>query len=81
MMLMQLWYSATESMGMDIDLDIEMTPQTHPVGFMFGEFDDESDFDLLLCQDLTSTVETLTHVRVWPIPFKHFIGRVPRRRG
>lgn len=81
MMLMQLWHFATESSGIGIDLNVEMTAQTHPVGFMFGEFDDESDFDLLLRQDLTSTAETSTHVRVWPIAFKHFIGRVPRRRG
>ncbi|MCT9166191.1 hypothetical protein B9X71_07835 [Acinetobacter baumannii] len=81
MMLIQLWYFATESMGMGIDLDIAMTAQTHPVGLMFGEFDDKSDFDLLLRHDLTSTAETSTHVRVWPATFKHFIGRVPRRRG
>ncbi|MDC4617218.1 hypothetical protein OHV66_17330 [Acinetobacter baumannii] len=81
MMLIQLWYFATESMGMGIELDTEMTAQNHPVGFMFGEFDDVSDFDLLLRQDLTSTAETSTNVRVWPIGFKHFIGRVPHRRG
>ncbi|MEM9994332.1 MAG: hypothetical protein AAGE79_09380 [Acinetobacter pittii] len=81
MMLIQLWYFATESMGMGVDLDVEMAAQTHPVGLMFGEFDDTSDFDLLLRHDLTSTAETSTHVRVWPATFKHFIGRVPRRRG
>ena len=81
MMLIQLWYFATESMGMGVDLDVEMAAQTHTVGLMFGEFDDTSDFDLLLRHDLTSTAETSTHVRVWPATFKHFIGRVPRRRG
>lgn len=35
-------------MGMGIDLDIEMTAQTYPVGFIFDEFDDQSDFELLL---------------------------------
>ncbi|MEN8336412.1 hypothetical protein ABFO74_00270 [Acinetobacter baumannii] len=79
-MLAQLWHFATESSGMGIDLNVEMTAQSHPVGFMFGEFDDESDFDFLLRQDLASTAETSTHVRVWPIAFKHFIGRAPRRR-
>lgn len=81
LMLIQLWHFATENMGMSIDLDIEMTAQNNPIELMFGEFDDVSDFDSLLRQDLLNTAETSTHVRVWPMAFKHFIGRVPYRRG
>ncbi|MEN8975138.1 hypothetical protein [Acinetobacter baumannii] len=78
-MIMQSWIWATQRQGMGIDLETEDAQKNHPLAFMFGEFDDQNDLESLLQRDIVSTTEDSINVRVWPVAFKHFIARAPKR--